>query len=119
MLLVKGFQLSYTPKHATMADFIYACVPKITSPFPLNTNNLVEWVGSGTPVGQEQAEADSLEETGDETDGNSVKRSLLSDNTGDELRNMSELFHCFKFLVDLHLEQQRQRRSENQDRRHL
>jgi len=45
---------------------------------------LVERVGAGSPVGEEQAEADSLEYTGEGTDGDLVKRALLGDDLGDK-----------------------------------
>lgn len=47
--------------------------------------SLVEWVGPGTPVGEEQAEANGLEDTADNTNGNEVKRSLLADDLSNEL----------------------------------
>ncbi len=47
--------------------------------------HLVEWVGSGAPVGQEQAEANSLKDTADNTDSNQVKRSLFADDLSNEL----------------------------------
>lgn len=46
---------------------------------------LVKWVGAGSPVGEEQAESDGLEDTGNGADGNGIKWSLLSDKLGDEL----------------------------------
>lgn len=46
---------------------------------------LVENAGSGAPVCQEQAEADSLEQSSEHTDGNSVQWSLLGDDTGNNL----------------------------------
>jgi hypothetical protein len=49
--------------------------------------HLVEWVGSGAPVCEEQAEANSLEDAAHNTDSNEVKRSLLADDLGDELGN--------------------------------
>jgi hypothetical protein len=52
-------------------------------------NRLVEWVGSGAPVREEHAETDSLEQAGQNTNGNSVERSLLGDNTGNDLRDVS------------------------------
>jgi len=48
--------------------------------------DLVEWVGASSPVSEEQAEADGLEETRQDTNGNSVDRSILSDKGGDELK---------------------------------
>lgn len=46
---------------------------------------LVEWVGSGAPVCEEQAEADSLEDTGQDTNSDGVKRALLSNDLGNDL----------------------------------
>lgn len=46
---------------------------------------LVEGVGAGSPVGEEQAEADSLEDAGNSADGNGVERALLSKDLGDNL----------------------------------
>lgn len=48
--------------------------------------NLVEWVRASAPVGEEQAEADGLQETGQHADGNGVNRSVLEDKCGDELQ---------------------------------
>lgn len=47
--------------------------------------NLVEWVGSGAPVGQEHAEADGFEKAGQDAHGHSVERSVLDDKGGNEL----------------------------------
>ena len=64
-------------------------------PVPLNPQaparrlSLVEWVGSGAPVGEEHAEANSLEDLGDNTDGDEVKRSLLGNDLSDELDEVS------------------------------
>jgi hypothetical protein len=46
---------------------------------------LVEGVGAGSPVGEEQAEADGLEDTGNGTDSDGVKRALLGNDLGDDL----------------------------------
>lgn len=54
--------------------------------------HLVEWVGSGTPVSQEHAEANSLEYAGKNTDCDSVEWTLLSDNGSNELLIMLALF---------------------------
>lgn len=70
---------------ASLYGWCYLCLCTKNYFIPSTLLYLVEWVGSGTPVGQEQAEADSLENAGDETNGNSVKRSLLSNNSSDEL----------------------------------
>jgi len=44
---------------------------------------LVEGIGAGSPVGEEQAEADSLKDTGYGTDGDGVSGPLLGENLGD------------------------------------
>ena len=46
---------------------------------------LVEWVGAGAPVGQEEGETDSLKDTGESTDSDGVKRALLGNDLGDDL----------------------------------
>lgn len=46
---------------------------------------LVKRVGAGTPVGEEHAEANSLEDAGNSTNGNCVHGALLSDDLGDNL----------------------------------
>lgn len=56
-------------------------------------NRLVEWVGSGAPVCEEHTETNSFEQAGQNTNGNGVERSLLSDNTGDDLGNVSVCLH--------------------------
>ena len=55
-------------------------------------NRLVEWVGSGAPVCEEHTETDSFKQAGQNTNCNSVERSLLSNNTGNDLRNVSIVF---------------------------
>jgi hypothetical protein len=50
---------------------------------------LVEGVGAGSPVCEEQAEADGLEDTGNGTDSNGVKRTLLGEDLGDDLGAVS------------------------------
>ena len=47
---------------------------------------LVEGVGAGSPVGEEQAEADGLEDTGKGANGDGVKRTLLGEDLGNELQ---------------------------------
>lgn len=47
---------------------------------------LVKWVGTGTPVCEEETKADSLEEAGQNPDGDCVDRSVLDDEAGDELK---------------------------------
>ena len=49
------------------------------------TGRLVKGVGAGSPVGEEQAEADSLEDTGNGANSNGVKRTLLGEDLGDDL----------------------------------
>lgn len=51
----------------------------------LKGNLLLERVGASAPVGEEERETDSLEDTSDGADSNGVKRTLLSDDLGDEL----------------------------------
>ena len=46
---------------------------------------LVEGVGVGPPVCEEQAEADGLEDAGEGADGDGVKRTPLSEDLRDEL----------------------------------
>lgn len=55
-------------------------------------NPLLEWVGAGSPVCEEQAETDGLEDTGNGTDGDRVERSLLGDDLGDDLLYISQLY---------------------------
>ena len=50
---------------------------------------LVEWVGAGTPVGEEKGETDSLKDTGESTDSDGVKRALLGNDLGDDLGVLS------------------------------
>jgi len=53
---------------------------------------LVEGIGAGSPVGEEQAEADSLKDTGYGTDGDGVSGPLLGENLGDNLKTVSVRF---------------------------
>lgn len=55
-------------------------------------NRLVEWVGSGAPVCKEHTETDSFKQAGQNTNCNSVERSLLCNNTGNDLGNVSIVF---------------------------
>lgn len=48
--------------------------------------DLVERVGASAPVGEEHAQADGLEDAGNSTNGDLVKRALLGGNGGDELK---------------------------------
>jgi len=41
--------------------------------------HLVEWVGAGSPVGEEQAKTDSLEDASESTDGYGVSWALFGD----------------------------------------
>ena len=45
---------------------------------------LVKRVGAGTPVGEEHAEADRLEDAGESTNGNGVEGTLLGEDLGDD-----------------------------------
>ena len=49
---------------------------------------LVEGVGAGSPVGEEEGETDGLHDAGDGTDGDGIERALLGDDLGDDLRGM-------------------------------
>lgn len=51
----------------------------------LNKGNLVKGVGAGSPVSEEQAEADSLKDAGGSADEDGVERALLGENLGDDL----------------------------------
>lgn len=55
-------------------------------------DDLLEWVGAGTPPGEEHAETDSLEHAGNNTNGDSVEWALLGDDGGDELGTTLALF---------------------------
>ena len=58
------------------------------------SHDLVEWVGSGAPVGEEQAQSHCLEDAGNDTNGDLIQGALLSDNLRDELQRVSkELSH--------------------------
>lgn len=48
-------------------------------------NCLVERVGAGAPVGEEDAEADGLEDAGKGANGDLLKRALLGGDLGNEL----------------------------------
>jgi hypothetical protein len=63
-------------------------IPKLLQTL-MEARRLFEGVGAGSPVGEEQAETDSLEDTGNGTDGDGVKWALLSENLGDDLRIVS------------------------------
>jgi len=75
------------------ANARYHEIPFLRSPdrcfnhsYSFQTNNLVEWVGAGTPVGEEDGETDGLHDAGDNTDGDGVEWALLGDNLGDDLK---------------------------------
>ena len=70
-----------------MISSIYAAYRKITllRLHYWDIGNLVEGVGAGSPVGEEQAETDSLEDAAHGADGNGISRTLLGDDLGDDL----------------------------------
>ena len=47
--------------------------------------HLLEGVRAGAPVGEEQRKTNGLEDAGEGSNGDGVKRSLLSENLGNEL----------------------------------
>lgn len=57
---------------------------------PTTAMRLIEGVGAGSPVSEEQAEADSLKDAGNSTNGDCVKRALLGDDLGYDLMPVSE-----------------------------
>lgn len=50
---------------------------------------LLEGVGARAPPGEEEREADGLEDAGKGANGNGVKRALLGEDLGDELDKQS------------------------------
>lgn len=56
-----------------------------------NHKGLVKRVVAGTPVGQDQAETDSLENTGKSADGDRIEGALLCEDLRDELERTSAL----------------------------
>jgi hypothetical protein len=48
--------------------------------------NLVEWVGAGSPVCEEHAETDSLEDAGQDANSDGINWTLLNDELRDELK---------------------------------
>ena len=58
-------------------------IPKLL--YHYGARRLVEGVGAGSPVGEEQAETDSLEDAGNSADGDGVHGALLGDDLGDNL----------------------------------
>lgn len=51
----------------------------------IGTTSLVEWIGSSTPVGEEETETNRLKETRQNANGNSVDRPVLGNEGRDEL----------------------------------
>lgn len=60
-------------------------VPNSSRKSRIQTDHLVERVGSCSPVGKEHAEADSLEDAADKGDGDGVHWAFLGDNLCDDL----------------------------------
>lgn len=50
-----------------------------------NANCLVEWVGVGSPPGEEEGETDGLEDAGEAADEDGVEWALLGEDLCDEL----------------------------------
>jgi hypothetical protein len=67
-------------------------IPKLLLQTTESTRRLVEGVGAGSPVGEEQAKADGLEDTGNGADSNGIKRALLGEDLGDDLGCVSLVF---------------------------
>ena len=59
---------------------------------------LVEWVGAGSPIGEEQAKADSLKDTSQGADSDGIEWTLLCEDLRDELRVVS--FNLGQYNVD-------------------
>lgn len=76
------------------------------------TQYLLKRVGAGSPVGKEQAEANSFENTGKPTNKDGVKRALLSEHLGDNLEHVSQ--KCS--TTSNHLTYRRSSRSEENQR---
>ena len=77
--------------HATTFPFVL-CRPRLLNGCPshaFGATRLVEWVGVGSPVGEEQAEADGLEDASERTDGDGVEGTLLGKDLRDELQKYS------------------------------
>lgn len=62
----------------------YHCTSLSVLPHLLETSRL-EWVGAGSPPGEEEGQADGLEDAGEGANGNSVQRALLGGDLSDEL----------------------------------
>lgn len=65
---------------------------KSLTPLPLlhPCTYLVEGVGAGSPVGEEHGETDGLSDAGSSTDGDGVQGTLLGDDLGDDLWEVSD-----------------------------
>jgi hypothetical protein len=92
--------------------------------YSCEASRLVEGVGAGSPVGEEQGETDGLEGAGKSTDGDSVHGALLGEHLGDDLVNISvyskyglEAFAGWP-RDDLRKEQRKRRRSMSRGKRH-
>ena len=78
------------------------------------SRRLLEGVGAGSPVGEEHAEADGLEDTGKSTDGDGVKGTLLGQDLGEDLVMISACsidWNHEQLNDDVRKEQRKRRRS--------
>jgi len=75
-------QRQYCAFHAPIHHSIY-----IDLILRVKVGRLVERVGAGTPVCKEQAEADSLEDASESTNGDSISGTLLGDDLCDDRRS--------------------------------
>lgn len=71
--------------------------------FDSYSSHLVEGVGSGAPVGQDQAEADGLEDAGQRTDGEGINRALLQEELRDELEVLIQWMRSINCEARQHL----------------
>jgi hypothetical protein len=77
---------------------------------------LVEGVGAGAPVGEEQRQANGLKNTGKGSNGDGVERALLGEDLRDNLRAMlvgkshGRRPLCHEVSYDVPKEQRRRRR---------
>ena len=55
---------------------------------------LVEGVGTGSPPGEEQAQADGLEHAGHSANGNCIEGTLLGEDLADELLVATNISQC-------------------------
>lgn len=81
--LISTIQLG-SDRHAGDSQLPFAA--NFQDPLKSRLDHLVKWVGSCAPVGEEHAEANSLEDTADNSDGNSVEWALLGHDLCDDLR---------------------------------